>query len=281
MTIIRERLISADDHVDVSHDVVKVAPGHEVPRRLRRRPAALPLVDGEHRVGGRERAVACAAGPRARSERGHGQEPASRGQRASRSFRGRGAPRRHGRRRRRGVGELLRGQLVPVPLPHRATGGGRRRVRSTTTLGDFAAADPKRLIVSYQIPIHDIEAAVAEVQWAASVGCKSLQLPVYPAELGVPDYWDERYDPLFGRHPGDRPPDLLPHRHEHTARRPRASRPHAAEGHLRADGRPVGGGGARHVGHGRRVRALPAPQGRVRRTRARVGAVVARTSPTT
>ncbi len=35
------------------------------------------------------------------------------------------------------------------------------------------------------------------MQWAASVGCKSLQLPVYPAELGVPDYWDERYDPLF------------------------------------------------------------------------------------
>lgn len=64
-------------------------------------------------------------------------------------------------------------------------------------LGDFASADPRRLVVSYQIPIHDIDAAVAEVEWAASVGCKSLQLPVFPAELGLPDYWDRRYDPLF------------------------------------------------------------------------------------
>jgi predicted TIM-barrel fold metal-dependent hydrolase len=64
-------------------------------------------------------------------------------------------------------------------------------------LADFAAADPKRLIVNYQIPIHDIEAAVDEVRWAASAGCKSLQLPVYPAELGLPDYWDTRYDPLW------------------------------------------------------------------------------------
>jgi uncharacterized protein len=66
-----------------------------------------------------------------------------------------------------------------------------------SALGEFAAADPDRLIVSYQIPIHDVDAAVEEVQWAASVGCKSLQLPVFPAELGVPDYWDQRYTPLF------------------------------------------------------------------------------------
>jgi predicted TIM-barrel fold metal-dependent hydrolase len=66
-----------------------------------------------------------------------------------------------------------------------------------TALSAFAGADPKRLIVSYQIPIHDVDAAVAEVRWAASQGCKSLQLPVYPAELGLPDYWDTRYDPLW------------------------------------------------------------------------------------
>ena len=64
-------------------------------------------------------------------------------------------------------------------------------------LGAFAAADPKRLVVSYQIPIHDVDAAVEEVEWAANAGCKSLQLPVFPAELGLPDYWDRRYDPLF------------------------------------------------------------------------------------
>lgn len=66
-----------------------------------------------------------------------------------------------------------------------------------TALSAFASADPKRLVVSYQIPIHDIDAAVEEVTWAAATGCKSLQLPVFPAELGVPDYWDSRYDPLW------------------------------------------------------------------------------------
>jgi uncharacterized protein len=66
-----------------------------------------------------------------------------------------------------------------------------------TALLDFASADPARLIVSFQIPIHDIDAAVAEVKWAASAGCKSLQLPVFPGELGLPDYWDRRYDPLW------------------------------------------------------------------------------------
>lgn len=66
-----------------------------------------------------------------------------------------------------------------------------------SSLADFASAAPSRLVVSYQIPIHDIDAAVAEVRWAASTGCKSLQLPVFPAELGLPDYWDTRYDPLW------------------------------------------------------------------------------------
>jgi predicted TIM-barrel fold metal-dependent hydrolase len=65
------------------------------------------------------------------------------------------------------------------------------------TLAEFASVDPKRLIVSYQIPIHDVDGAVAEVRRAASSGCKSLQLPVFPTELGLPDYWDQRYDPLW------------------------------------------------------------------------------------
>jgi predicted TIM-barrel fold metal-dependent hydrolase len=66
-----------------------------------------------------------------------------------------------------------------------------------TALAEFASEDPRRLIVSYQIPIHDIDEAITEVQWAAGSGCKSLQLPVFPAELGLVDYWDARYEPLF------------------------------------------------------------------------------------
>ena len=65
------------------------------------------------------------------------------------------------------------------------------------TLRDFASVDPKRLVVSYQIPIHDIEFAASEVRRVAESGGKSLQLPVFPTELDLPDYFDERYDPLW------------------------------------------------------------------------------------
>src|SRR3954453_13293782 len=57
-------------------------------------------------------------------------------------------------------------------------------------LCDFASTDPKRLIVSYQVPIHDIAVAVAEVERIVAFGGKSLQLPVFPNELGLPDYYD-------------------------------------------------------------------------------------------
>jgi predicted TIM-barrel fold metal-dependent hydrolase len=62
---------------------------------------------------------------------------------------------------------------------------------------EFASTDPKRLVVSYQLPIHDIDHAVNEVKRVAEAGGKSLQMPVFPAELGLPDYYDERYEPLF------------------------------------------------------------------------------------
>jgi uncharacterized protein len=66
-----------------------------------------------------------------------------------------------------------------------------------TALAEFASVDPKRLVLSFQIPIHDIDLAVREVRWAAANGCKSLQLPVFPNELGMADYWHRRYDPLW------------------------------------------------------------------------------------
>jgi uncharacterized protein len=66
-------------------------------------------------------------------------------------------------------------------------------------LFEFAQTDPKRLVVSYQIPIHDMDAAVAEVERVVALGAKSLQLPVFPNELGQPDYFEERYAPLFAR----------------------------------------------------------------------------------
>ena len=38
---------------------------------------------------------------------------------------------------------------------------------------------------------------VAEVRRVAALGGRSLQLPVFPNELGFPDYHDARYDPLW------------------------------------------------------------------------------------
>ena len=64
-------------------------------------------------------------------------------------------------------------------------------------LAAFASADPRRLVVSYQIPIRDVPAAVAEVARVQALGGKSLQIPVFPNEIGAPDYFDESYDPLW------------------------------------------------------------------------------------
>jgi uncharacterized protein len=64
-------------------------------------------------------------------------------------------------------------------------------------LHEFAAADPHRLIVSYQIPITHIDEAIAEVRRVVELGAKSLQMPVFPTEMKLPDYYDERYAPLF------------------------------------------------------------------------------------
>jgi predicted TIM-barrel fold metal-dependent hydrolase len=76
--------------------------------------------------------------------------------------------------------------------------GAREATRAfNDTLREFASADPRRLVVTCQVPIHDIDFAIEEVQRIASWGGKSLQLPVFPKELGQPDYFDERYDPLF------------------------------------------------------------------------------------
>jgi uncharacterized protein len=62
---------------------------------------------------------------------------------------------------------------------------------------EFGSADPDRLIVNAQIPINDVRLAVREVERVAELGVRSLQLPVYPSELGAPDYYDASYAPLF------------------------------------------------------------------------------------
>ncbi len=68
----------------------------------------------------------------------------------------------------------------------------------TDVLADFASHDPDRLAVSYQVPIIDIAYAVEEVKRLAGLGARSVHLPNFPSELGLPDYHDHCYDPLWG-----------------------------------------------------------------------------------
>jgi predicted TIM-barrel fold metal-dependent hydrolase len=67
----------------------------------------------------------------------------------------------------------------------------------TDHLSDFASVDPKRLAVSYQVPIIDIDYAVNEVLRLADLGARSVHLPNFPSELGLADYHDPSYDPLW------------------------------------------------------------------------------------
>jgi predicted TIM-barrel fold metal-dependent hydrolase len=68
----------------------------------------------------------------------------------------------------------------------------------TDYLSEFAAHDPKRLVLSYQVPIIDVDYAVTEVERLAALGARSVHLPNWPSEFGLPDYHDERYNPLWG-----------------------------------------------------------------------------------
>ena len=68
----------------------------------------------------------------------------------------------------------------------------------TDHLVEFASHDPDRLAVSYQVPIIDIAYAVAEVERLAGLGARSVHLPNFPSEIGLPDYHDPVYDPLWG-----------------------------------------------------------------------------------
>lgn len=67
----------------------------------------------------------------------------------------------------------------------------------TDHLSEFAAVDPGRLAVSYQVPIIDVDHAVSEVLRLAGLGARAVHLPNFPAELGLPDYHDPVYDPLW------------------------------------------------------------------------------------
>ncbi len=65
------------------------------------------------------------------------------------------------------------------------------------SLYEFASIDPKRILITYQLPLIEVDYAVSEVHRLAGLGARSIQIPNFPSELGMPDYHDERYAPLW------------------------------------------------------------------------------------
>jgi uncharacterized protein len=82
-------------------------------------------------------------------------------------------------------------------IPDMTSGASEATRAFNDVLSQFASPDPHRLCVSYQIPIQDISFAITEVKRVVELGAKSLQLPVFPSEFGQPEYYHERYFPLF------------------------------------------------------------------------------------
>lgn len=193
----KERLISADDHVDLGHDTVKA---HLATKFHGDYDAA--VMDFAASMAPMRSA---AANNRWRDQQGLGggsEESEMGGRRAHAAWGRAGHSNAHERLRDMDADGVEASssycEVSAFRYLYMLKHGAPEATRAfNSALADFASAAPNRLIVSYQIPIHDIDAAVNEVRWAASSGCKSLQLPVFPAELGLPDYWDARYDRLW------------------------------------------------------------------------------------
>jgi predicted TIM-barrel fold metal-dependent hydrolase len=62
---------------------------------------------------------------------------------------------------------------------------------------EFASVDPKRLLPVYLLPLHDIDAAIAEAERIANEGGRAVQIPLYPTAAKLKPYYDLSYDPLW------------------------------------------------------------------------------------
>ncbi len=65
------------------------------------------------------------------------------------------------------------------------------------SLYQFASIDPKRILITYQLPLIDVDYAVSEIFRLADYGARSIQIPNFPSEHGMPDYHDARYEKLW------------------------------------------------------------------------------------
>ena len=62
-------------------------------------------------------------------------------------------------------------------------------------LSDFVSVEPDRFVGVVQIPIHDIDAAVREVEWAVGAGLKAVNIPAPRRDF--PPYTDPSFEPLW------------------------------------------------------------------------------------
>jgi predicted TIM-barrel fold metal-dependent hydrolase len=61
---------------------------------------------------------------------------------------------------------------------------------------DFADDLPGRRAALAMLTVHDLDATIAEIRWAAEQGMKGVIIPTVPGK-GLPPYYDECYDPLW------------------------------------------------------------------------------------
>jgi predicted TIM-barrel fold metal-dependent hydrolase len=65
-------------------------------------------------------------------------------------------------------------------------------------MADFASHNPDRLLCAYQLPLYDIDFAVKEVtRLARDHKARCVQITPFPSDMGLPDYHDPRYIPLW------------------------------------------------------------------------------------
>ena len=62
---------------------------------------------------------------------------------------------------------------------------------------DFANDLPGRRAALAMLTVHDLDATVAEIEWAAKSGMKGVIIPTVPGK-GLPPYYDACYDPMWG-----------------------------------------------------------------------------------
>ncbi len=185
METTRERLISADDHVDLSHDAVKAhlaSKYHDAYDAALHEFAATMTNLRSVEANQRWREQQDLGAPTSPVGMGHG-----RGQIVFDAAGHRDAKARLADMDRDGVDKSVTYcEVSAFRYLYLVRDGRKDATRAfNTALATFASEDTSRLIVSYQIPIHHIGEAIAEVEWAAATGCKSLQLPVFPSELGL------------------------------------------------------------------------------------------------